>query len=65
MKYLLIILALIPTNLYACGADCQRQMNEQIREANQRQMEEIQRRNEQIEQERRMREMLEQSRTYK
>lgn len=65
----LFLIVLYPLNASAgtCygSADCQRKMNEQIREANLRQMEETQRRNEQIEQNRRMREMIEDSNRYK
>jgi hypothetical protein len=58
---LIAILAFVPSTAMACGQDCQRQMQEQIREANQRQIEETNRRNEQIRQEERLRNDFENS----
>ena len=63
MKYIAILLAMLPMYAQAAtcygSADCQRQQKEQIEEANRKQLEEIQRRNQQIEQERVIREMIE------
>lgn len=66
MKYIVaLLLTLSPIKAHACGADCQRQMQENLREINRQNQERVREHNERVEQERRMREMLEQSRTYK